>query len=194
MSRRPPSEHRARPWIFHDLAPDFTLEDVWRIPAPGSTADDLQTFIARVHEHGARQPALVRLLFAVRWRLGAWLGWDGKSSGLGARVQTLRDRLPEDRRADPDVVDLGFLTPVYVRPMEMAAEVANATVHGALHYGWVPDGDCYALELAVYTSANGRWGRAYMALIRPFRLLIVWPSMLRQWGRAWVTGNAVDHR
>ena len=36
-----------------------------------------------------------RTLFAIRWKLGALLGWDDPDSGLGSRVPTLRDdRLP----------------------------------------------------------------------------------------------------
>ena len=36
------------------------------------------------------------MLFAIRWKLGELLGWDGPATGLGSRVPTLRDRLPAD--------------------------------------------------------------------------------------------------
>jgi hypothetical protein len=34
---------------------------------------------------------------------------------------------------------------------------------------------------------NGRFGQAYMAAIRPFRHLLVYPPMLREYGRRWNT-------
>ena len=58
---------------------------------------------------------------------------------------------------------------------EWAAEVANRTVHGLAHIGWVPDGaGGYRGEMAVYVRANGLLGRAYLAAIRPFRYLVVY--------------------
>jgi hypothetical protein len=39
--------------------------------------------------------------------------------------------------------------------------------------------------MAVYVKRNGLLGTAYMAAIRPFRHLIVYPAMLRQIEREW---------
>ena len=39
--------------------------------------------------------------------------------------------------------------------------------------------------MAVYVKPNGLLGTAYMAAIRPFRHLIVYPPMLAQIGRQW---------
>jgi hypothetical protein len=46
--------------------------------------------------------------------------------------------------------------------------------------------------LAVLVKPNGPLGDAYMAVIKPFRYLIVYPAMLREMGRRWraVTGSA----
>jgi hypothetical protein len=43
-----------------------------------------------------------RTLFAIRWKVGNLLGWDGPDDGLGSRVPTLRDRLPVDLRDAPN--------------------------------------------------------------------------------------------
>jgi hypothetical protein len=54
---------------------------------------------------------------------------------------------------------------------------------------WVPDGTGgYRGQLAVYVKPNGLLGTGYMAAIRPFRHLIVYPQMLRQIGRTWRAG------
>ena len=41
--------------------------------------------------------------------------------------------------------------------------------------------------MAVYVKPNGLFGNAYMAAIKPFRHLIVYPPMLRQIEREWRT-------
>ena len=43
----------------------------------------------------------------------------------------------------------------------------------------------YRGQMAVYVKPNGVLGRLYMAAIRPFRHLGVYPPMLRQLGREW---------
>ena len=43
----------------------------------------------------------------------------------------------------------------------------------------------YRGEMAVYVKPNGLLGEAYMAAIRPFRHLIVYPPLMRQIGRQW---------
>ena len=55
-----------------------------------------------------------------------------------------------------------------------------------MHLGWVPTrGGGYELRMAILVKPNGRLGRAYMALIAPFRYLIVYPAITRQRERAW---------
>ena len=55
-----------------------------------------------------------------------------------------------------------------------------------MHVGWVPDeAGGYLGQMTVYVKPNGLLGNAYMAAIRPFRHLIVYPPAIRQIGRAW---------
>lgn len=80
-------------------------------------------------------------------------------------------------------------TSLYLLTDEWAAEIANQTMHGVMHIGWVPDGSGgYRGQMAVYVKANGLFGTAYMAAITPFRHLIVYPPLLRGIGRAWRDG------
>jgi hypothetical protein len=39
--------------------------------------------------------------------------------------------------------------------------------------------------MAVYVKTNGLLGNAYMAAIKPFRRLIIYPQMLRAMERRW---------
>jgi hypothetical protein len=132
--------------------------------------------------------AVVRSLWAIRWKAGELLGWDAPEAGIGGRVATLRDRLPADLReapAGPSFTSLPF-TSLYLLEDEWAAEIANKTVHGVMHVGWVPDGEGgHRGQMAVLVRPNGLTGQAYMAAIRPFRHLLVYPEAMRQIERAW---------
>jgi hypothetical protein len=69
--------------------------------------------------------------------------------------------------------------------------MANRTVHGVMHVGWVPDGTGgYRGQMAVLVKPNGLLGTSYMAAIRPFRHLIVYPLLTRETERAWRALNA----
>ena len=68
-------------------------------------------------------------------------------------------------------------------------------MHGVLHLGWVPDGTGgYRGQMAVLVKRNGLLGTAYMAAIRPFRHLLVYPQMLRDIERRWRTRPASPRR
>ena len=181
--------HTCRSWRIHEIAHDFHVEDVWALPTPGGP-DDFARLVrqtATLNESTLRSPA-ARALFAIRHGLGALFGLDEPDSGVGARVPTLRDRLPADLRdapAGPGFETLSF-TPVYLTDDEWAAELANRTVHTVLHLGWVPDGaGGYRGQMAVLVKPNGVFGTAYMAVIAPFRHLVVYPALMHAIAQRW---------
>ncbi len=189
MTKLANTAHTSQPWRIHELAEDFHLEDVWALPTPGGPDDFPQLVeLMSSFDPGKGSSGPVRLLFDIRWKLGELLGWDSPDAGLGARVPTLRDRLPADLRdapSGPQSADLPF-TPLYLTDDEWALELANRTVHGLLHLSWVPDGaGAYRGQMAVLVKPNGPLGALYMKAIAPFRYLIVYPTMLREIGRKW---------
>jgi hypothetical protein len=184
------TEHTSRPWRLHELTPDFLVEDVWAFRTPGAGPDDFPAVLAALGAAGGlnQNPPLVRFLFAVRWKLGAVFGWDRPDAGLASRVESLCDRLPPDLRQDATGAAMPNIpfTMVYELHDEHAIELANNTVHGICHLGWVPaDNGGYELRMAVLVKPNGLFGRLYMAAIKPFRYLIVYPALTRKWERAW---------
>jgi hypothetical protein len=84
----------------------------------------------------------------------------------------------------PGTRDGAFRT-LYQFPDEALAEVRNATVHGFLATALVPSASGYVLYWAVYAKPVGALTRLYMALIDPFRRLIVYPALLAQTQAAW---------
>ncbi|MFD5097539.1 DUF2867 domain-containing protein [Streptomyces albidochromogenes] len=187
--------HTSRPWRIHEVAGDFRLEDVWLLPTPGGP-DDLHHLVQQMADgedgpHGGNPVG--RFLFAVRWKLGALLGWDKQDSGVGGRVATLRDRLPDDLREGsqgPDLIGAPF-TSVFQTHDEWAAEYANKTMHGVMHIGWVADGEGgYRGQMAVLVKPNGRLGSLYMLAIKPFRYAGVYPALMRSIAREWQENTA----
>jgi hypothetical protein len=163
---------------------------VWELPTPGHREDFpllVQAIASGDPSHSASRAA--RALWTVRWKVGALLGLDRPDTGLGSRVPFLRDRLPVDLRdrPGPTFAVLPFSS-LYLLDDEFAAEIANRTMHGVLHLGWVPDETGgYHGQMTVLVRPNGPVGNAYMAAIRPFRHLIVYPAAIRQIGRQWAS-------
>jgi hypothetical protein len=184
--RLPNTAHTSRPWRIHELTRDFRLEDVWQLPTPGGP-DDFPRLVERMAAADPSQgPAST--LWAIRWKVGELLGWDDPDTGVGSRVPTLRDRLPQDLREGPTGPEFATLpfTPLYLLDDEFAAEIANRTVHGVMHLGWVEDGKGGHIgQMGVYVKPNGLLGNAYMAAIKPFRHLVVYPPMMKRMGRDW---------
>jgi hypothetical protein len=195
----PNSAHESGPWRIREIVSDFTLEDVWALPVEGG-ADD---FAALVELAAGSDPAHAeslptRVLWAIRDRLGEWFGLgeisapagDG-AGGLpipGTEETSLAGRLPADLRGTVAGLEFRSLpfVPLYRTDSEVAAEISNQTVHGVMHLGWAELGEGrYQGQMAVYVKPRGRFGRAYMALIKPFRYAIVYPALMRQFERQW---------
>jgi len=186
------SKHGDLPWRIGEVAADFELIDAWALPARGTLEEfaDLREIFASLSLEADEDSRLPSALFALRTWLGQRLGWDEEINTLpipGCRETSLRERLPDDLEAErDDTVGESPFRPVYRTKDEWAVELSNGTVHGILHLGWVPHTDgTYSGQMGVYVKPRGRFGPVYMALIAPFRHLIVYPAMMRRIGRAW---------
>ena len=197
------ASHASLPWRIHEIVPDFTLEDVWVLPARGGAGDfDRLLALGTDLDPANADSRAARFLWRVRDRLGAWfdLGRISEPEGgndrlpiPGTEETTLADRLPPDLRAAEWDRDFGSLPfrPLFRTDTEAAAEISNRTVHGVMHLGWAETGDGeYQGRMAVYVKPRGRLGHAYMAFIKPFRYAIVYPALLRQFERRWDAGQS----
>src|SRR6185503_17399436 len=147
--------HTAQPWRIHRIAADFRIEDVWALPTPGGPDDFARLVqLTLALDPGDSASCAVRSLFALRWQIGRLLGWDQ----------------PDDLRGTASEMEFAGLpfSPLYLTDDEFAAEIANRTMHGVLHLGWVRHGAGYRGQMAVLVKRNGLLGTAYMAAIAPF--------------------------
>ncbi len=171
----------------HALLRDVPLHDVWAIPlnggGPGRSIQD-----ARAILFGDRRPPnlAVRGLFALRSALGRAFGWDDErhNPSSGSYV----NRLAEADRSQSQVVPgtrEGHFRVLYVLGQEALSELRNATVHAFVALALTPSPGGYALYLAIYVKPVSRLTTLYMALIDPFRRLIVYPALGRQVQQRW---------
>ena len=196
--RLPAAAHQTRPWVIHRITADFRLLDVWALPVEGERAEfeDVVQMMASFDPARSDSTA-TRALFAVRYRLGEWFGWDdaGEPRPIpGCAETSLSARLPRELRGSADGLVPGgtrgdaaaAFVPLYRTADEWAAEISNGTVHGVLHVGWAAlDDGRYRAQMGVYVKPRGRLGQAYLRLIAPFRHTIVYPALMQQVGRMW---------
>ena len=184
-------EHERQPWKVHALADDFELEDVWRLPIRGDQQPGRDfTAFADTMTFEAPQAGVVGMLFRLRLWLGEVFGWDGEErlDIPDSAERSVIERLSEELAAKAPPFDPALMFQmVYDLPEERLLEISNSTVHALMHLGWVkhPDGN-YGAQMAVYAKPRGAMGRAYMALIKPFRLFIVYPALMKVFRDNWL--------
>jgi hypothetical protein len=204
--RVPNEVQLSRPWRIHSVVADFTLEDVWTLPAICGGEDDFGSVVemAARFDPANADSAPTRVLWGLRDRLGerfdlgrisTTASRDNRLPIPGTREFSVGDRLPEDLRGSANDVHFDHLpfVPLYRTENEFAAEISNQTVHGVMHLAWIDrDGGTYQAQMAVYVKPRGRFGRAYMAFIKPFRYWIVYPALERELERAWRRRHAAQ--
>jgi hypothetical protein len=188
-----PADFRKLNLRCHALLHDVPLHDVWAIPlAGGGPGRRVQE--ARAILFGDRRPPTsfaVRGLFALRSALGRAFGWDDeRHDPLGAsyvhrlaEADRSRSQVPPGTREDPFRV-------LYVFDDEALSEIQNATVHAFLALALTPSAGGYTLHMAIYVKPVSRFTTLYMALIDPFRRLVVYPALGRHVQRGWSRAHA----
>jgi len=195
--RLPNAVYQAHSWRISAIASDFKLLDAWDLQVEGSR-EDFDAFLQVMRAFNPRQrgPLAVRALFSLRDRMGRWFrwndgGWDGRTLKLpipGCAETTLGVRLPEDLKQSVPAseVNAARFRAVYRTSLECAEELSNATVHVIKHLVWVDQGGGrYRGQMGVFVKPRGWFGSFYMALIGPFRRLLVYPAGVRLIGKAW---------
>jgi hypothetical protein len=74
---------------------------------------------------------------------------------------------------------------LYVFADEALSELRNATVHAFLGLALTPSPAGYTLYVAIYVKPVSRLTAFYMALIDPFRRLLIYPALVRHAQQRW---------
>ncbi len=187
-------EHFKNTWIVQALLTDFEVEDVWQFPVTLEKQHNISLFQGQLFEamEQLSQKGLVGLLFKLRFFLGEIFGWDTTNPTTNNILKkgSIRERYAQVyhlKKEDLPTIGTAEFEPVYVLPNESLAEIKNETVHAGLHLAKVPFKEAYTVQMTVYVKPKGNLGKFYMALIKPFRLAIVYPAMMRMVEKHWAT-------
>jgi len=189
----------------HTFLAGVPLHDVWAIDLPrwraGVTLDEflptannckLDTCRCSKSSSLFALSPLVRTLLDIRLFIGRFFGWDHEPVATASK--TFATRLTDtdhSRSLDRAGTRDGFFRVVYRFENEQLVELINRTVHAAALSALVETATAYRFYLGVYVRSVSRFTPFYMALIDPFRKLIVYPSLLHsvlaRWNRAFGT-------
>jgi hypothetical protein len=132
---------------------------------------------------------VVRALLNIRLFIGQQLGWDREPAATVwesfATRMTTADR---SRSLAPAGAREGLFRVVYRFQNEQLLELINRTAHAAALSALVETANDYCFYFCFYVRRVNPFTPIYMALIGPFRNLVVHPSLLRtvraRWNRA----------
>jgi hypothetical protein len=190
-------EFERLPLRVHTFLAGVPLHDVWAVDLPrwraGVTLDEflrtannctLDTCGCSSSSALFTPSPLVRLLLNIRFFVGRIFGWDSEP----ATIMTFATRLTDTDRSRsliaPGTRD-GFFGVVYRFENEQLIELINRTAHAAALSAMVETPTAYRFYFGVYVRSVSRFTRLYMALIDPFRKLIVYPSLLHSVRARW---------
>lgn len=175
------------PLRVHDLLAGVPSHDVWVVDLPRARSGiTLNEFLRPGSSQLFTCSPIVRALVGFRLLIGRAFGWD-REPAVG-QWESFATRLTADDRSQslaPAGTREGLFRVVYRFENEQLLELANRTVHGAALSALVETADAYRFYFAVYVRNISRFTPVYMALIAPFRSLIVYPSLLRTVAAKW---------
>ena len=174
-------EFERLPLRVHDFLAGVPLHDVWAVDLPRARSGiTLDEFLRAASARPFTPPPLVRALLNIRLFVGRLLGWDREPAptawGTFATRLTTADR---SRSLAPAGTREGLFRVVYRFENEELLELINRTAHAAALSALVESANAYRFYFGVYVRGVSRVTPIYMALIDPFRKLVVYPSLLR---------------
>jgi hypothetical protein len=186
-------EFERLPLRVHTFLAGVPLHDVWSVDLPrwraGVTLDD---FLRTAGNCLCTPSSLVRTLLDIRFFVGRFFGWDHEPAATAWKTFATRLTDADHSRslAAAGTRD-GFFRVVYRFENEQLVELINRTVHAAALSALVETVTGYRFYLGVYVRSVSRFTPFYMALVDPFRRLIVYPSLLHsvraRWNQAFGT-------
>ncbi|PYP84040.1 MAG: hypothetical protein DMG65_23155 [Candidatus Angelobacter sp. Gp1-AA117] len=186
-------EFERLPLRVHDFLAGVPLHDVWAVDLPRTRSGiTLDEFLGTTRARLFTCSPVVRALLNTRLLVGRLLGWDREPAAseweaFAARLTTV-DR---SKSLAPAGTREGQFRVVYRFENEQLLELINRTAHAAALTALVETADGYRFYFGVYVRRVSRFTPVYMALIDPFRKLVVYPSLLRavreNWNQAFST-------
>jgi hypothetical protein len=180
-------EFERLPLRVHNFLAGVPLHDVWAVDLPWTRSGITLDEFSRIANARVFTPSrVVRALLNIRLFFGRLLGWDREPAAtvwesFATRLTTadLSNSLVPAGTRD------GLFRIVYRFENEQLLELVNRTAHAAALTTLVETSDAYRFYFAVYVRSVSRFTPVYMALIDPFRRLIVYPAVLSSVRATW---------
>ncbi len=180
----PLDEFEAKPLRAHTLLADVPLHDTWSIRLRGAESDLSISEVGAVLGDRLIQPpnAAVAALAATRALLGWVFRWEAQDCSDPATSYVHRLSEADRARSVRAPEQHGF---VYIFEREALLEITNCTVQAFLSMSLETADDGQHLIVGVHVMETQDITPYYMALIDPFRRLIVYPVVIDHIERLW---------
>jgi Protein of unknown function (DUF2867) len=180
-------EFERLPLRVHDFIAGVPLHDVWAVDLPRTRSGiTLDEFVRTANASLYTLSPTARALLSLRFFVGRLLGWDREPAATA--WETFATRLTTadlSKSLAPAGTREGRFRLVYRFENEQLLEVINRTAHAAALSALVETAHAYRFYFGIYVRSVGRFTPVYMALIDPFRKLVVYPSLLRSVRATW---------
>ena len=180
-------EFEGLPLRVHNFLAGVPLHDVWAVDLPRTRSGITLDEFSRIANARLFTPSpVVRALLNIRLFVGRLLGWDREPAATAWESFATRLTTADlSKSLAPAGAREGLFRVVYRFENEQLLELINRTAHAAALSALVETSDAYRFYFAVYVSSVSRFTRVYMALIDPFRRLIVYPALMRSVRATW---------
>jgi hypothetical protein len=180
-------EFERLPLRVHDFLAGVPLHDVWAVDLPRARSGiTLDEFLRTASACPFTSPPLLRALLNIRLFVGRWFGWDREPPATAwESFATRMTTADHSRSLAPAGTHEGLFRVVYRLENEQLLELINRTAHAAALSALVERENAYRFYFGVYVRSVSRFTPIYMALIDPFRKLVVYPSLLRAIRAKW---------
>jgi len=183
----PVQEFEQLPLRAHGFLAGVPIHDVWAVDLPrkrsGITLDE---FFRGGNPLLLTTSPMVRALVSIRLFFGRIFGWEREPSATTWQTFAIRlTTADRSRSLVPAGTREGPFRVVYQFENEQLLELINRTAHAAALSALVETASAYRFYFAVYVCKVSRFTSVYMALIDPFRKLVVYPSLLRSVRATW---------
>ena len=180
-------EFERLPLRVHEFLADVPLHDVWAIDLPrmrsGITLDE---FLRTAGALPFTPSAVVRALLSIRFFVGRLLGWDRDPDATVRETFTARLTTADRSKSLASAgTREGPFRLVYRFENEQLLELSNRTAQAAALSALDETAHAYRFYFAVYVRSVGPLTPFYMAVIDPFRKLIIYPALLRSVRTTW---------
>jgi len=187
MAQISAQEFERLPLRVHEFLADVPLHDAWAIDLPHTRSGiTLDEFLRAASPDQCKLSLGARALISIRLFVGRVLGWDREPTAIARETFAAR-MTTADRSMSlvPPGTREGLFRVVYRFENEQLLELINRTAHAAALSALVEVGNAYRFYFGVYVRSVSRFTPVYMAMIDPFRKLVVYPSLLRSVRSAW---------